>query len=774
MRHFKILKWITYFGWLEARVLFWLLKKTLKAVYSLGYIVHTIVVWNSKLIWQIISRPFKLISQIINVVARGLEIMVNEAQRQKILAKRSFNKYRKHSQLAWYKQKQFLNSWHFKLEVKLGRAALSFVIMLIVVLAPAGLYYNYRGLVVFKNKLFTAASAAMNDLKSAKDDATNKNFSEASNNFNQASHSFWNMQKQIGEINSWLFELAAMIPNEKLKLAGSAPIIAEAGRQSALMGAALTAAMDDLLATGPLTYRLDNFITKGYEALEAAGEVNAQIGKLDSSAIPLEYRDTFLLLKENGVWVKNGLAELLDIADKLSLFLGNTTNRRYLLVFQNTTEARATGGFIGSFAVVDFSKGEIKQIQTPGGGTYDVEYGMKRFIAAPEPLRLVRGRWMMWDCNWWPDWPTSARKIMWFYEQSDGSTVDGIISITPQVVIDLLRIVGPVSLPAYNEVITADNFLDVVQKYAEQKEAVTNKPKAIIGDLNQALIEKLGRVTNQELLMKMLSALIDNFDSKNILLYFNDVELQDKVVEQGWDGGVRATTGDYLQVVNTNIAGGKSDRTILESINHKAELRTDGSVVDTVTIKREHTAIRGALFTGVRNVNWMRIYVPLGSELLSASGWKIPDAKLFDLVSNSWEVDEQLINEISAEVEPVSGTKIYREQDKTVFAGWSMVDPGEVTEITLSYRLPFNIKALNQTVTNGEKQRQWLRGETGEQLYKYTLLAQKQAGSINSRLRSELILPENKTIAWQYPTVSNLPYRQLLKDQYWTYLIKED
>ena len=50
--------------------------------------------------------------------------------------------------------------------------------------------------------------------------------------------------------------------------------------------------------------------------------------------------------------------------DKLRIFLGTNQNKRYLLVFQNNAEMRASGGFIGSFALVDLAGGKIKNIET--------------------------------------------------------------------------------------------------------------------------------------------------------------------------------------------------------------------------------------------------------------------------------------------------------------------------------------------------------------------------------------------------------------------------
>jgi len=54
------------------------------------------------------------------------------------------------------------------------------------------------------------------------------------------------------------------------------------------------------------------------------------------------------------------VSELVDLLAAAKIFLGFDYDQRYLLVFQNNNELRASGGFIGSFALVDIGNGQIK------------------------------------------------------------------------------------------------------------------------------------------------------------------------------------------------------------------------------------------------------------------------------------------------------------------------------------------------------------------------------------------------------------------------------
>jgi hypothetical protein len=188
-------------------------------------------------------------------------------------------------------------------------------------------------------------------------------------------------------------------------------------------------------------------------------------------------------------------------------------------------------------------------------------------------------------------------------------------------------------------------------------------------------------------------------------------------------------------VVNTNIRGGKTDGVIKEKIYHQAEIQKDGSIINQVSIIRTHQGQRGDYFTGARNDNYLRIYVPQGSTLLEASGdFIIPTPGNFRAVTQGAVVDEDLIRiEKKPLIDEVSGTRITQEFGKTCFANWVQIEPGETATVVFKYKLPFKITNLHRS-----------------QIGLYSLLWQKQSGT-QAEIESQLILPENYQIAWHYP-----------------------
>ncbi len=576
----------------------------------------------------------------------------------------------------------------------------------------------------------------------------------------------------------------------------------EAGRQAASLGSELTAGFNSFKDSD---WNAESFIDALQihigNAVRISGNLNEQINKIDPGVLPKEYQPKFQELKSLSSLAEQSLRELSDIAVCAKSILGFQRDSRYLLVFQNNAELRASGGFIGSYAQVDFHNGEIKNMEIPGGGSYDTEGGLKERVVSPDPLHLVNPLWHFWDANWWPDWPTSAKKLEWFYEKSGGPTVDGVIGITPTVMERILSVIGPIDMRKdYGVTITADNFWETTQAFAETKPALCSEeqvaggidgctstsslmrhePKKIISDLMDKILKEVPQSLNKKNFLTLISVLESGLREKHILLYANDEALEDKISSFGWDGKIKETAWDYLMVINTNIAGEKTDRVIVEAIDHEADVSPDGRVINTVKITRTHNGVKGEPFTGVRNVDWMRVYVPLGSELIEASGFTCPDESLFEKPDESWQNDPDLLkSENNQAIDVKSGTKIYTEGGKTVFANWSMLDPGKSVVLYIKYRLPFKLHK-KQELSESSGALGGLFGSEQNKLIPYAILVQKQPGSIGSRITSRLELPGNFNISWKYPddlkTVSNSWYAddKLETDKFWAVLVNPE
>jgi hypothetical protein len=452
---------------------------------------------------------------------------------------------------------------------------------------------------------------------------------------------------------------------------------------------------------------------------------------------------------------KANVEKVLAISHIWDKILGYDSKKRYLLIFENSNEMRPTGGFIGSFGLVDIKDGKIQAIDIPPEGSYALQGWLRENVISPEPMHLINARWEFQDANWFPDFPTSAKKIMWFYSKSGGPSVDGVIAITSNFFEDLLKIIGPIELPEYSKIINSENFAFEIQKAVElEYNKEINKPKQIIVDLIPKIIEKFSEKNYN--FGEIVSLVNNALASKDLLLYFKDQDIENEILKLGWGGEIKDVEEeiDYLMVVDTNIGGGKTDAAIDKEIRHLTEIKEDGSIIDHVTITRIHKGTEGELFIGARNIDYLRIYVPKGSFLLNAEGFAKPDTP-FEVPDEFLKPDKDL-KEIEGNViiDPESGTRINEEFGKTVFGNWVQVDPGKMKSVSFTYKLPYRITF--------DSSRNWfdnLKEKLGfleEKNALYKFFVQKQAGDRKTTFIKEIKFPNNWGLEWQYPKNSEI------------------
>lgn len=724
------------------------------------------------------------ISKVVDSYHRQFDSALKKSEKKlKVWRRQTFSTYLKNKPIDQPQERR--GFWHWEYIQSL----FTFIAVLILLVTPFKLLsyfhiFNFRNL---ENTVLAKTKSAVSNLALAGSSVAKLDINSAQNNFSSASDDFLQASAEMSQISDVLLKLASLSNDPKLKLAAESKHFLSAGWRVSRLGGELSqslSGLDNKEGTDWIKL-LDNFLANGELALQDARGLKDELQKINIKNLPPEYQTQFLSLSQEIDKLPDNLAFMLDNTRRLRAFLGADEDKRYLLVFQNNAEMRGSGGFLGSYALVDFKQGKIKNLEVPGGGSYDTEAGMMVKIKAPEPLQLVNPRWYFWDANWWPDWPTTAQNLMWFYEKSDGPTVDGVISFTPSVIESLLVISGPIDLTKdYGVIITSENFWQEVQLITERDNIVKNnpqavahlpvgektKPKKIIGDLMAKMMEILPQKLDKNNLVKLIGLTEQNLLSKQIMFYFKDETLQQAIAEYHFDGAIAPAPQDYLMVVNTNIAGAKTDKVIKEEISHETSVGHDGTMFDTVTIKRTHTALKNTPLVGVRNVNWLRVYVPQGSDLLAFSGVSTPDAKYFEKPGTDWLDNDFLAShEGLATTDPRTGTKIYEENGKTVFANWTMLDPGETSIVTLRYRLPFNLWQVSSKNDFASRLDNWLSaGDVN--FYPYSLLVQKQPGSVNQSFKTNLLIPESYTKLW-HSSEAGSDGETLNKDKFFSDLI---
>lgn len=615
----------------------------------------------------------------------------------------------------------FLTGWQ--------KGLASFILTALILTLPLPALSTYAQLKDTQIQIVSLGSQAFNHLEASQSALLAQNLAKAATDLQTALELFSQTQKELNEINPVLKALFSTIPGLRRQYLNGEHLMV-AGSNLSLATLPLVQAVNSV-SDEPLTDQLNRLAGILTQVLPKFQAVKRHLNLIKVTALPDNERQTFLAVRQKVEVLTVDLEKMQPLMQTLATILGAQEPKRYLLIFQNDNEIRPTGGFIGSFALLDLAKGKIKKLDLPGGGPYDLQGSLKVAILPPAPLQLLKSRWELQDANWFPDFPASAQKIAWFYEKSGGPTVDGVMALDTYLLIELLKITGEIAMPEYGLTINAQNFVTATQKQVEiDYDKTQNKPKQFLADLAPKILDKL--FSTKENFLPIVRILNQNLNQRHLQLYLADPLLEQVMAAQGWGGELKNNPqGDYLLVINTNIAGGKTDGVIKQTLQHQAKIEIDGSIVNRVTIRREHQGKEGDLFTNLQNVSYLRLYAPANSQLIQAEGFTYPEEKHFKVADKRYKIDEDLKRiEQNQTIDEQSGTMITQEFGKTSFGNWVMTKPGQSTTVSFTYKLPYQI------------------ADQDKDLFSYSLLVQKQAGSLADNFSSSIIWPPSWQIIW--------------------------
>jgi len=360
----------------------------------------------------------------------------------------------------------------------------------------------------------------------------------------------------------------------------------------------------------------------------------------------------------------------------------DNVERRFLVLLQNNMELRPGGGFLGQYAILKIKNGGITSSFFEDANLLDQRITAN--VPAPYPFKRMIGikNWKFRDSNFSPNFPTNVEKAKYFYRLAGGNnSFDGVIAINSNVLSDVLKITGPITVPGYLDEFTSENVIlkleeKVEKAYIMNPDIDTQTRKEVMRKMTPIVIEKLFTLGN---ISKVAELAHNELKNKNIMLNFTDLELQKLVESVYWAGKVSQNwSGDYLMAVDANMGAMKTDYYMQRSINYDVDL-TQSKPVVTLNILYKNTAPYGDWRTSDYH-SYLRVYAPKGSNFL--------------------------------ERKMVGYPNIGEEFNKTYFGVKVDVLIGGETQAMIKYELPENLDKDN-----------------------YRLLVQKQSGVNNTQIK---------------------------------------
>ncbi len=614
------------------------------------------------------------------------------------------------------------------------REAIIVAILGLISLQVVFLVYNGSS---FKQTLFQETIAGINELKQAKDTLNQADLKATLQHFFSAESAFTEARKSLGKINGGKNILPSSLITTSDQLLNIGESLSHAGKS-------MTEVAQILINTTNFKLALLSLQQVENDLRDASKLLNA----LDISFVPENYQGQILQVRNELPTLKKVLDFVDEMTPALLNFTADQTSKRYLIMLQNTTERRGTGGFTGSFIEITFQNGKL--ISATPKDVYTVDWQQFNRKPASEGLQPYMKSLALRDANYNPDFYQASKDINWAYEESRQGSIDGTIAIDESIVPLLLKLTGPIYLPDFKVTLNPENYFTILQYYIETSKDDPETPKRILLSFIKEVSKK---VNDPQILLKLWQALPDMIEAKHVQIAMFDSDLQQVVEKYHLDGELLPpeTNMDYLHINAINVGGNKGDRLLKRTYQHEARVKEDGSVEVTIKGNWQHLWTDAeeeqinALFPGLSRLSrklrdnfWyvigrsntkhvVRLFVPKGSTLTTNDGFAYP-------------------------------LKTSEENGYLVWYSEVNVQKGGSTDFSFTYTLPYK---LNLTVGDN-----------------YRFLIQKQAGAENETITHTVKLDNSIEPLASYPqkasgTSNQSTTTDLNTDRYFEMLVRK-
>lgn len=305
--------------------------------------------------------------------------------------------------------------------------------------------------------------------------------------------------------------------------------------------------------------------TRTYVA-QLAGEYDRATLDNQSATVAADVDRLFLLLNfpiAKQVTQLAGL-DLTPIRDEVtavirasSWLVGADAPKRYMIAFQNSAEARGTGGILGAFAIIDFNKSSLSVVRT---GSNAVLYSLKDVpVKVPTEFLKLYGKnpAILQNSNLSPHFPYGAEIWMGLWKKQFEEQLDGVIAVDPSALSYVLKATGPITLES-GEVITSENVVsETLQKAYKRYEKDNAARKQYLVDILDAAASKItsGQYSKIEMVRALKRGLIEN----RILMYSRDAAAEKELATIRLGGYLEKAPNNEFRAVIQNIDASKLD-----------------------------------------------------------------------------------------------------------------------------------------------------------------------------------------------------------------------
>lgn len=407
----------------------------------------------------------------------------------------------------------------------------------------------------------------------------------------------------------------------------------------------------------------------------------AELDEVDPDRYPeigrvKELKDLLIELKGAMDGVVFAVNEGKPLIKSLPDLLGESETKRYLVLFQNDAELRATGGFLTYYSIFKVDEGIIEVEDS--SDIYELDESISSHPPAPQIVKdyLEVNKLYIRDSNLSPDFVKSMESFMSQYKNSNKQQdIDGIIALDTDALVGAIRILGEVSASGLTFTAENDERCDCPQvvyllenQISRPVNYVRTNRKGLLSELMLALMNKALSSSPSQYWGPLFQQFIKDAEEKHILFSLFNEDAQRGIEALNWAGRIKEYDGDYLHINDVNLGGAKSNLFITQSVKMDYTVSSSGEIKNKLSIEYRNPwphsdcdLESGGLCLNAVLRNFQRVYVPEGAILDDVKGSQVE-------------------------------VKTKKELGKTYFESFFTVNPLGKSEIIYEYTLPFKLK----------------------------------------------------------------------------------
>lgn len=388
-----------------------------------------------------------------------------------------------------------------------------------------------------------------------------------------------------------------------------------------------------------------------------------------------------------------------DFLKEMPQLLGSEEPTTYLLILQNETEMRASGGLLTAFGTVEVVNGEISD-DLSLTDTWQLQYDMWR-IGLPMPRNNIYGQAYLMnsgcgatearvqDVAMYPDLYISTSYFREYYDRvkqyfpAKYPDYDHVLILNYAFSENLLELIQPLEVEGFG-VVNAENLYNFIKNETDNPENFYDEDrKKIIKDLAKASKEKLLDLGIAEI-PKVIDLIVRSFQAKDIALASKDERMQAYLDLYNMSGrSAQEFEGDYFQLNEAQNCSLKLNKFVRDTVQMNINIDDSGNISNSVHVKWLQPQIYDPSLKGQYSPTlqysyraWVRFFLPLGthnilSDGFSRSGYLYYYPKTY--------IDSEMNKQVSDNIVQFDHRR------------FNDSDPIEKDEMNISYTLPENL-----------------------------------------------------------------------------------